>query len=160
MSLPAIMKHLDVLSDAGLITRSKTGRTVTCQLTPAPMEQAMELARPLRALLDRAARPPRRIPGGRSMATKPSLVLKRRLKAAPEKVYEAWTKPEQMTRWWGVTGGPKPPVAETDLRVGGRFRVQFWDPKNEHHSVSGVYREVVPNRKLVLLVGVAEHARA
>ena len=82
------------------------------------------------------------------MATKPSLVLKRRLKAAPEKVYEAWTKPEQMTRWWGVYDDPRPPIAETDLRVGGRFKVQFWDPKNEHHSVSGVYREVVPNRKL------------
>jgi uncharacterized protein YndB with AHSA1/START domain len=82
------------------------------------------------------------------MATKPSLVLKRRLKAAPEKVYEAWTKPEQMTHWWGVAGGARPPVAETDLRVGGRFRVQFWDPKNEHHSVSGIYREVVANRKL------------
>jgi DNA-binding transcriptional ArsR family regulator len=41
VSLPAIMKHLDVLSDAGLITRSKAGRTVTCQITPAPMEQAM-----------------------------------------------------------------------------------------------------------------------
>jgi len=82
------------------------------------------------------------------MATKPSLVLKRRLKAAPEKVYEAWTKPEQMTQWWGVAAGPRPPVAETDLRVGGRFCVQFWDPKNEHHSVSGLYREVVPNRKL------------
>ncbi|MCX7307817.1 MAG: helix-turn-helix transcriptional regulator [Afipia sp.] len=42
MSLPAVMKHLDVLSDAGLITRTKTGRTVTCRLTAAPMEQAME----------------------------------------------------------------------------------------------------------------------
>jgi DNA-binding transcriptional ArsR family regulator len=41
VSLPAIMKHLDVLTDAGLISRSKTGRTVTCQITPAPMEQAM-----------------------------------------------------------------------------------------------------------------------
>ena len=41
VSLPAIMKHLDVLSDAGLIVRKKTGRTVACQLTPAPMEQAM-----------------------------------------------------------------------------------------------------------------------
>jgi len=41
MSLPAVMKHLDVLSDAGLIVRTKTGRTVACQLTPAPMEQAM-----------------------------------------------------------------------------------------------------------------------
>jgi DNA-binding transcriptional ArsR family regulator len=42
VSLPAIMKHLDVLSDAGLITRSKTGRTVACRLTAAPMEQAMD----------------------------------------------------------------------------------------------------------------------
>ena len=41
MSLPAIMKHLDVLSDAGLITRAKTGRIVACQLTAAPMEEAM-----------------------------------------------------------------------------------------------------------------------
>jgi DNA-binding transcriptional ArsR family regulator len=41
ISLPAVMKHLDVLSDAGLITRRKAGRTVTCQLAAAPMEQAM-----------------------------------------------------------------------------------------------------------------------
>jgi DNA-binding transcriptional ArsR family regulator len=42
MSLPAIMKHLDVLSDAGLIARAKTGRTVACRLTAKPMEQAMD----------------------------------------------------------------------------------------------------------------------
>ena len=42
MSLPAIMKHLDVLSDAGLIAREKTGRTVACRLTAGPMEQAMD----------------------------------------------------------------------------------------------------------------------
>ena len=42
MSLPAIMKHLDVLSDAGLIAREKTGRTVACRLTARPMEQAMD----------------------------------------------------------------------------------------------------------------------
>jgi DNA-binding transcriptional ArsR family regulator len=42
MSLPAIMKHLDVLSDAGLVTREKTGRVVACRLTARPMEQAME----------------------------------------------------------------------------------------------------------------------
>jgi DNA-binding transcriptional ArsR family regulator len=42
MSLPAIMKHLDVLSDAGLIARAKTGRVVACRLTAGPMEQAMD----------------------------------------------------------------------------------------------------------------------
>jgi DNA-binding transcriptional ArsR family regulator len=40
MSLPAVMKHLDVLSDAGLVTRSKTGRTVACRLRAEPMEHA------------------------------------------------------------------------------------------------------------------------
>jgi len=42
VSLPAIMKHLDVLSDAGLITRAKTGRIVACRLSAGPMEEAME----------------------------------------------------------------------------------------------------------------------
>jgi DNA-binding transcriptional ArsR family regulator len=60
VSLPAIMKHLDVLSDAGLITRAKTGRTVACRLNAGPMEEAMNwLARYERfwsASLDRLAR--------------------------------------------------------------------------------------------------------
>ena len=51
------MKHLDVLSDAGLIQRTKTGRSVACQLTPAPMEQAMEwLARYERYWMDQLDR--------------------------------------------------------------------------------------------------------
>jgi DNA-binding transcriptional ArsR family regulator len=41
MSLPAVMKHLDVLSDAGLVRRNKSGRIVSCQLKAAPMEDAM-----------------------------------------------------------------------------------------------------------------------
>src|SRR5215475_684947 len=42
MSLPAVMKHLAVLSDAGLIVRRKTGRTVACELVATPMEQAVD----------------------------------------------------------------------------------------------------------------------
>lgn len=41
MSLPAVMKHIDVLEAAGLVARRKAGRTVTCRLTAAPMEDAM-----------------------------------------------------------------------------------------------------------------------
>jgi DNA-binding transcriptional ArsR family regulator len=41
VSLPAVMKHLDVLADAKLIRRSKKGRVVSCELTAAPMEDAM-----------------------------------------------------------------------------------------------------------------------
>jgi DNA-binding transcriptional ArsR family regulator len=41
IQLPAVMKHLDVLADAGLITRAKSGRTVTVRLQPRPMREAM-----------------------------------------------------------------------------------------------------------------------
>jgi DNA-binding transcriptional ArsR family regulator len=41
LKLPGMTKHLDVLSDAGLITRTKTGRTVAVELSPAPMREAM-----------------------------------------------------------------------------------------------------------------------
>ena len=42
IKLPAVMKHLSVLEEAGLITRSKSGRTVTVRLSPQPMREAME----------------------------------------------------------------------------------------------------------------------
>lgn len=41
LKLPGLTKHLDVLSDAGLITRSKTGRTVSVELVAGPMAEAM-----------------------------------------------------------------------------------------------------------------------
>ena len=45
IKLPAVMKHLDVLAEAGLITRSKVGRTVTVRLSPEPMREAMDWLR-------------------------------------------------------------------------------------------------------------------
>jgi len=41
IKLPAVMKHLDVLYDAGLISRSKAGRVVTVRIRPEPMREAM-----------------------------------------------------------------------------------------------------------------------
>ena len=79
---------------------------------------------------------------------KPSLTLKRRLNAAPETVYAAWTDPQRLTRWFGPDSGAVT-RAETDVRVGGRFRVVFHTEDGEEHDVGGVYREVVPNERLV-----------
>ena|SRR6266853_599622 len=45
IKLPAVMKHLDVLEDAGLIARSKEGRTVTVRLRPEPMRDVLEWLR-------------------------------------------------------------------------------------------------------------------
>jgi uncharacterized protein YndB with AHSA1/START domain len=82
------------------------------------------------------------------MSTKPSLTIERRFAAPPSKVYGAWTDPEQMRRWWGPPGVETVGV-ETDLRVGGRFRIVSRTPDGEEHDVGGVYREVTPNRRLV-----------
>jgi uncharacterized protein YndB with AHSA1/START domain len=82
------------------------------------------------------------------MPTVPSLTFKRRIGASPEKVYAAWTDPAQIARWWGPEQA-ETLNAELDPRVGGRFRIVFRTPDGEVHDVSGTYREVVPNEKLV-----------
>ena len=80
---------------------------------------------------------------------KPSLALSRHYPAAPEKVWRAWTDPEALKRWWGPGTAEGVSLAQLDVRVGGRFRIIFGGPQGNEHEVSGVYREVVQNRKLV-----------
>src|SRR5260370_22008632 len=79
--------------------------------------------------------------------TKPSLILKRHIKAAPAKVYAAWTDPEKIMRWFGSDQGPTL-HAETYLRAGGRFRMVFRMMDGEERDVSAAYRKVGPGRKL------------
>jgi uncharacterized protein YndB with AHSA1/START domain len=83
------------------------------------------------------------------LAEKPFLVIERRFPVAPEKVWRAWTDPQALKRWFGP-GGPQPvSAAELDLRVGGRLRIAFGGSDGNEHEAQGVYREIVPNRKLV-----------
>ncbi len=80
--------------------------------------------------------------------SKPSLTLTRRFDAAPARVFSAWTDPEKITRWFGPEK-VKVLNAESDPRVGGRYRIVARGPDGEEHVVGGVYREVVPDQKLV-----------
>jgi uncharacterized protein YndB with AHSA1/START domain len=80
----------------------------------------------------------------------PSLTLKRRLKAPAQKVFAAWTEPEQLVRWFGPAETTDGTVrADMDVRVGGRYRISFKTGDGEYHEVAGVYHEVVPNERLV-----------
>jgi uncharacterized protein YndB with AHSA1/START domain len=79
---------------------------------------------------------------------RPSLSLTRIYGVPPENVWHAWTAPEALKRWFGPDEG-KVSLAETDVPVGGRYRVIFHTLDGEQHDVGGVYREVQPNRKLV-----------
>ncbi len=51
-----------------------------------------------------------------------TLVVQRTIAATPERLFAAWTEPEQLRRWWGPDGATciDPQV---DLRVGGRYRI-------------------------------------
>lgn len=80
---------------------------------------------------------------------KPSLTIVRSFKAAPEKVWRALTEPEALKQWMAPSDAFTIPVAETDVRVGGRYHFIMRSPDGEEHDVSGIYREVVPNRRLV-----------
>src|SRR5213080_2263017 len=76
-----------------------------------------------------------------------SLTLVRRLKARPSIVCDALTTPAGIASWWGPDGGPVL-VAETDPRVGGRFRVRFRMLDGSEHESSGEYLEVVKPERL------------
>ena len=76
------------------------------------------------------------------------LVVKRMFEAPVERVYAAWTEPEMMRQWF-APGDMSVPAAEADVRVGGRYRVEMQGGDCEFHVTGGVYREVIPNRRLV-----------
>jgi uncharacterized protein YndB with AHSA1/START domain len=78
-----------------------------------------------------------------------SLTLVRRIAARPSIVFDALTTPDGIACWWGPDGGPVL-LAETDLRIGGRFRVRFRTLDGIEHENRGEYREVVKPERLVL----------
>jgi uncharacterized protein YndB with AHSA1/START domain len=80
----------------------------------------------------------------------PVLRMRRTIRASRQRVFEAWTDPGQLRRWFAVAEGFTTPVAEVDLRVGGRYRLGMKAPgDNPLLIVGGVYREIVPLERLV-----------
>ncbi len=78
-----------------------------------------------------------------------SLTLVRRIAARPSIVFDALTTPDGLRSWWGPDDGPVL-IAETDIRVGGRFRVRFRMLDGTEHESSGEYIEVMPPTRLVM----------
>ncbi len=70
-----------------------------------------------------------------------SLTLVRRIAARPSIVFDALVTPEGIAHWWGPDAGPVL-LAETDPRVGGRFRIRFRMLDGSEHESIGEYLEV------------------
>jgi uncharacterized protein YndB with AHSA1/START domain len=78
-----------------------------------------------------------------------SLTLVRRIRARPSIVFDALTKPDGIAQWWGPDAGPVL-LAETDVRIGGRFRVRFRSLDGTEHESAGEYLEIVEPKRLVM----------
>jgi uncharacterized protein YndB with AHSA1/START domain len=76
------------------------------------------------------------------------IVMTRVFDAPRRLVFEAWTKPEHLTRWWGRRGSTLP-VCEMDFRPGGAWRFVERGRDGGEHAFRGVYREIVPPERLV-----------
>ncbi len=91
----------------------------------------------------------------RSAAPAKELVIERTFKASPERVFDAFTDPEQLKEWWWPNGFSCP-AAEVDLRVGGTYRIAMKWPgsfpaENQFsHALAGEYYEIDRPRRLVM----------
>ncbi len=76
------------------------------------------------------------------------LVLERIFEAPPEKVFQAWTDPAILPRWFAARPFTTP-VVDIDPRPGGKFNTTMRSEDGTEYPNSGIYLEVTPNRKLV-----------
>ncbi|MCE0484562.1 MAG: SRPBCC domain-containing protein [Methylacidiphilales bacterium] len=77
-----------------------------------------------------------------------TLVITRVFDAPRSLVYEAWTKKEHLDRWCAPHGFTIP-ESRGDFRIGGKWYSLMIAPDGEKYPVGGVYREIVPNERLV-----------
>jgi uncharacterized protein YndB with AHSA1/START domain len=78
-----------------------------------------------------------------------SVTLIRRIAARPEIVFDAIATSDGISHWWGPDAGPVV-VAETDVRVGGRFRVRFRMLGGSEHETTGEFLEIKRPTRLVM----------
>jgi len=81
-------------------------------------------------------------------ATNREILVTRLVDAPPELVWEAWTNPEHVVRWWGPRGFTTT-VHEMDVRPGGVWRLTLHGPDGTDYPNRSVFEEVEPPRRLV-----------
>src|SRR4051812_19918885 len=77
-----------------------------------------------------------------------ALVVRRVIRAPVTRVFEAWTRPEQVRLWWGPQG-VSCPTAEVDLRPGGSYRIANLLPDGRTVWIVGRFERIEPPHELV-----------
>ena len=83
-----------------------------------------------------------------TLPTDEQILIEREFDAPKHLVYEAYTTPELVKRWWHANRG-EVTLVEIDLRVGGRWRYVMVMPDGTEVAFHGEYREIVRNERLV-----------
>lgn len=87
--------------------------------------------------------------------TSNSLTIVRVFNAPRERVWKAWTDPEEIKRWWG----PKDftaPYARIDFRVGGKYLLAMRSPDGKDFWSTGTYKEIIPMEQIVVTDSFAD----
>jgi uncharacterized protein YndB with AHSA1/START domain len=82
------------------------------------------------------------------------LVVRRTIAASASRLFEAWTRPEQLRSWWGPLD-VRCSAAEVELRVGGRYRIVNALPDGSEIVISGTFTVVEAPRLLVYSWAIA-----
>lgn len=81
--------------------------------------------------------------------TTKALRLERVFDCAPQRLWDAWTKPEEYARWLNPAPGLDLVIHEWDLRPGGKVRFDMPQPDGDPHPEKGVFHELEPPHRLV-----------
>jgi uncharacterized protein YndB with AHSA1/START domain len=78
------------------------------------------------------------------------VVLNKEIEAPVAKVFQAWTRPELIMKWFAPGSVMTVPSAEVSLKAGGEYLIHMYNPETkEDHIVGGCYKEVIQDEKLV-----------
>ena len=83
-----------------------------------------------------------------TMPSDRELAVTRVFDAPRRRVFDAWTRPEHLVRWYGCHSSSLI-VCEIDLRVGGTYCFVARMTDGTEHAISGVYRDIAPPERLV-----------
>jgi uncharacterized protein YndB with AHSA1/START domain len=83
------------------------------------------------------------------------IVINRIFDALRERVWQFWTEPEYVKRWWGPKGFTTP-VSQIDFRVGGKYFTCMRSPEGKDFYSTGVYREIVKLERIAVTDSFAD----
>lgn len=89
------------------------------------------------------------------MSEKNELIIVREFNAPRELVFDTFTKPEHLEKWWGPKGS-KIEILTIDVKIGGHFLYQLTSPDGNSMYGKFVYREIVRPEKIVFVTSFAD----